>query len=266
MIDRETVDRIYAAANIVDIIGDFVTLKRKGVNYTACCPFHNEKTPSFIVSPAKGVYKCFGCGKGGNAVTFLMEHESLSYPEALKMVAKRYNIEIQEREQTEEDIRRNNDRESMFAVNSWAADYFVNCLHRDEEGIAIGKSYFRQKRELSDATIKKFGLGFCPSRGDRMSQDALAAGYKREFLLSTGLSKERESDGSLYDRFRDRVIFPVHNISGRVVAFGARTLRTDKEVAKYLNSPESEIYSKKNELYEPFSSRIAPSWSRAIWM
>ena len=257
MIDRETVDRIYAAANIVDIIGDFVTLKRKGVNYTACCPFHNEKTPSFIVSPAKGVYKCFGCGKGGNAVTFLMEHESLSYPEALKMVAKRYNIEIQEREQTEEDIRRNNDRESMFAVNSWAADYFANCLHRDEEGIAIGKSYFRQKRELSDATIKKFGLGFCPSRGDRMSQDALAAGYKREFLLSTGLSKERESDGSLYDRFRDRVIFPVHNISGRVVAFGARTLRTDKEVAKYLNSPESEIYSKKNELYGLYFAKRA---------
>ncbi len=257
MIDRETVDRIYAAANIVDIIGDFVTLKRKGVNYTACCPFHNEKTPSFIVSPAKGVYKCFGCGKGGNAVTFLMEHESLTYPEALKMVAKRYNIEVQEREQTEEDIRRNNDRESMFAVNSWAADYFANYLHRDEEGVAIGLSYFRQRRGLSDATIKKFGLGFCPSRGDRMSKDALAAGYKKEFLLSTGLSKERESDGSLYDRFRDRVIFPVHNISGRVVAFGARTLRSDKEVAKYLNSPESEIYSKKNELYGLYFAKRA---------
>ena len=257
MIDRETVDRIYAAANIVDIIGDFVTLKRKGVNYTACCPFHNEKTPSFIVSPAKGVYKCFGCGKGGNAVNFLMEHESLSYPEALKMVAKRYNIEIHEREQTEEDIRRNNDRESMFAVNSWAADYFVNYLHHEQEGIAIGMTYFRQKRELTDATIKKFGLGFCPARGDRMSMDALAAGYKKEFLLSTGLSKERESDGSLYDRFRDRVIFPVHNISGRVVAFGARTLRTDKEIAKYLNSPESEIYSKKNELYGLYFAKRA---------
>ncbi len=257
MIDRETVDRIYAAADIVDIIGDFVTLKRKGVNYTACCPFHNEKTPSFIVSPAKGVYKCFGCGKGGNAVTFLMEHESLTYPEALKMVAKRYNIEVQEREQTEEDVRRNNDRESMFAVNSWAADYFINYLHRDDEGIAVGLSYFRQKRELTDATIKKFGLGFCPSRGDRMSKDALAAGYKKEFLLSTGLSKERESDQSLYDRFRDRVIFPVHNISGRVVAFGARTLRSDKEVAKYLNSPESEIYSKKNELYGLYFAKRA---------
>ncbi len=257
MIDRETVDRIYAAANIVDIIGDFVTLKRKGVNYTACCPFHNEKTPSFIVSPAKGVYKCFGCGKGGNAVTFLMEHESLSYPEALKMVAKRYNIEVHEREQTEEDIRRNNDRESMFAVNGWAADYFANYLHRDNEGVAVGLSYFRQKRELTDATIQKFGLGFCPSRGDQLSKEALAAGYKKEFLLSTGLSKERESDGSLYDRFRDRVIFPVHNISGRIVAFGARTLRTDKEIAKYLNSPESEIYSKKNELYGLYFAKRA---------
>lgn len=257
MIDRETVDRIYAAANIVDIIGDFVTLKRKGVNYTACCPFHNEKTPSFIVSPAKGVYKCFGCGKGGNAVTFLMEHESLSYPEALKMVAKRYNIDVQEREQTEEDLRRNNDRESMFAVNGWAADYFVHYLHHEQEGMAIGMSYFRQKRGLTDATIKKFGLGFCPAKGDRMSKEALAAGYKKEFLLSTGLSKERESDQSLYDRFRDRVIFPVHNISGRVVAFGARTLRTDKEVAKYLNSPESEIYSKKNELYGIYFAKRA---------
>ncbi|MBR3846146.1 MAG: DNA primase, partial [Alistipes sp.] len=245
------------AANIVDIVGDYVTLKRKGVNYTACCPFHNEKTPSFIVSPAKGVYKCFGCGKGGNAVTFLMEHESLSYPEALKMVAKRYNIEVQEREQTEEDVRRNNDRESMFAVNGWAADYFVNYMRNDDEGLSVGMGYFRQKRRLTDATIRKFGLGFCPSRGDRMSQDALKAGYKKEFLVSTGLSKERESDGSLYDRFRDRVIFPVHNISGRVVAFGARTLRSDKEVAKYLNSPESEIYSKKNEIYGLYFAKRA---------
>ncbi len=257
MIDRETIDRIYAAADIVEIVGDFVTLKRKGVNYTACCPFHNEKTPSFIVSPAKGVFKCFGCGKGGNAVTFLMEHESLSYPEALKMVAKRYNIEVQEREQTEEDLRRNNDRESMFAVNSWAADYFANYMCNDDEGLSVGMGYFRHKRRLTDATIKKFGLGFCPSRGDRMSQDALKAGYRKEFLVSTGLSKERENDGSLYDRFRDRVIFPVHNISGRVVAFGARTLRTDKEVAKYLNSPESEIYSKKNEIYGLYFAKRA---------
>lgn len=257
MIDQQTVDRIYAAANIVEVIGDYVTLKRKGVNYTACCPFHNEKTPSFIVSPAKGFYKCFGCGKGGNAVTFVMDHEGLSYPEALKLVAKRYGIEIQEREQTPEDIARNNDRESMFALNSWAADYFTHYLHHADEGMAVGMSYFRQKRKLTDATIEKFGLGFCPSKGDKMSQDALAAGYKQEFLTRTGLSLERESDRSLYDRFRDRVIFPVYNISGRVVAFGGRTLRTDGKVAKYQNSPESEIYSKSRELYGLYHSKKA---------
>lgn len=257
MIDRSTVDKIYAAANIVEIIGEYVTLKRKGVNYMACCPFHNEKTPSFVVSPSKGLYKCFGCGKGGNAVTFLMEHESITYPEALKMVAKRYNIPVEEREETEEDIRRNNDRESMFAVNSWATEYFMNYLHRDEEGMAVGLSYFRQQRKLTDATIRKFALGFCPSYGDRMTRDALAAGYKEEFLIRTGLTKARESDGHLYDPFRDRVIFPVHNISGRVVAFGARTLRSDKKVAKYLNSPESDIYSKRNEIYGLYFAKRA---------
>ena len=257
MIDPETVDRIYAAANIVDIVGDYVTLRRKGVNYVACCPFHNEKTPSFVVSPAKGLFKCFGCGKGGNAVTFLMEHESLTYPEALKMVAKRYGIEVHEKELSEEEVRRNDDRESMFALNGWAAEYFANYLHHEAEGMNVGMSYFRRTRGLTDATIRKFGLGFCPAKGDRMSQAALAAGYKREFLLSTGLSLVSERDGALYDRFRDRVIFPVHNISGRIVAFGGRTLRTDKAVAKYQNSPESEIYSKKRELYGLYFAKRA---------
>ena len=257
MIDPETVDRIYAAANIVDIVGDYVTLRRKGVNYVACCPFHNEKTPSFVVSPAKGLYKCFGCGKGGNAVTFLMEHESLTYPEALKMVAKRYGIEVHEKALSEEEVRRNDDRESMFALNGWAAEYFANYLHHEAEGMNVGMSYFRRTRGLTDATIRRFGLGFCPAKGDRMSQDALAAGYKREFLVSTGLSLVSERDGSLYDRFRDRVIFPVHNISGRIVAFGGRTLRTDKAVAKYQNSPESEIYSKKRELYGLYFAKKA---------
>ncbi len=257
MIDRETVDRIYAAANIVDIVGDFVTLKRKGVNYQACCPFHNEKTPSFVVSPSKGVYKCFGCGKGGNAVTFLMEHENVTYPEALKMVAKRYGIEVREKELTPEEERRNNDRESMFALNSWAADYFARYLHHESEGMSVGMTYFRRQRGMTDATIEKFGLGFCPAKGDKMSQDALAAGYKEEFLVSTGLSLKRESDGSLFDRFHDRVMFPVHNISGRIVAFGGRTLRTDKKVAKYQNSPESEIYSKKRELYGLYFAKKA---------
>ncbi len=257
MIDRETVDRIYAAANIVDIVGEYVTLKKKGVNYQACCPFHNEKTPSFVVSPSKGLYKCFGCGKGGNAVTFLMDHENITYPEALKMVAKRYGIEVQEKELTEDEVHRNDDRESMFIVNGWAAEYFANYMHHQSEGMSVGMTYFRQKRALTDAVIRKFGLGFCPAKGDRMSKDALAAGYKAEFLLSTGLSLQRESDGSLYDRFRDRVIFPVHNISGRVVAFGGRTLRTDKTVAKYQNSPESEIYSKKRELYGLYFAKKA---------
>ena len=257
MIDPETVDRIYAAANIVDIVGDYVTLRRKGVNYVACCPFHNEKTPSFVVSPAKGLFKCFGCGKGGNAVTFLMEHESLTYPEALKMVAKRYGIEVHEKEFSEEEVRRNDDRESMFALNGWAAEYFANYLHHEAEGMNVGMSYFRRTRGLTDATIRKFGLGFCPAKGDRMSQAALAAGYKREFLVSTGLSLVSERDGALYDRFRDRVIFPVHNISGRIVAFGGRTLRTDKAVAKYQNSPESEIYSKKRELYGLYFAKKA---------
>ena len=257
MIDRETVDRIYAAANIVDIIGEYVTLKRKGVNYVACCPFHNEKTPSFVVSPSKGLYKCFGCGKGGNAVTFVMDQEATTYAEALKMVAKRYGIEVKEKEMTEEEVRRNDDRESMFALNGWAAEYFANYLQRETEGQSVGLAYFRQKRGMTDATIRKFGLGFCPAKGDRMSKDALAAGYKQEFLVSTGLSLVSDRDGSLYDRFRARVIFPLHNISGRIVAFGGRTLRTDKQVAKYQNSPESEIYSKKRELYGLYFAKKA---------
>ncbi|MDE6877001.1 MAG: DNA primase, partial [Alistipes sp.] len=203
------------------------------------------------------VYKCFGCGKGGNAVTFLMEHENVTYPEALKMVAKRYGIEVKEKELTPEEERRNNDRESMFALNGWAADYFADYLHHESEGMSVGMAYFRQTRGMTDATIQKFGLGFCPAKGDKMSKDALAAGYKEEFLLSTGLSLKRESDGSLFDRFHDRVMFPVHNISGRIVAFGGRTLRTDKKVAKYQNSPESEIYSKKRELYGLYFAKKA---------
>ena len=257
MIDRETIDRIYAAANIVDIVGDYVTLKRRGVNYIACCPFHNEKTPSFVVSPAKGLFKCFGCGKGGNAVTFLMEHENMEYPEALKAVAKRYGIEVKEREMSAEEVRRNDNRESMFTLNSWAADWFADVLTKTDEGISVGMSYFRQQRGFTEATVKKFGLGFCPSRGDAMTRAALAAGYKEEFLLSTGLTLKSESDGRLFDRFRERVMFPVHNISGRVVAFGGRTLRTDKKVAKYQNSPESEIYNKRNEIYGLYFAKKA---------
>ena len=257
MIDHATIDRIYAAADIVDVISDYVTLRKKGVNYQCCCPFHNEKTPSFVVSPTKGVFKCFGCGKGGNVITFVMEHESVSYVEALKIVAKKYGIEVKEKELTPEEMKRNDNRESMFILNGWAADYFSNTLHHSSEGISIGLPYFRQQRGFTDATIKKFALGFCPTKGDQMSRDALEAGYKEEFLLSTGLSLKRESDGRIYDRFRERVIFPVHNISGRIVAFGGRTMRTDKSVAKYQNSPESEIYSKKNELYGLYFAKKA---------
>ena len=257
MIDRETIDRIYAAADIVDIISDYVTLKRKGVNYQACCPFHQEKTPSFVVSPSRGIYKCFGCGKGGNAINFVMESENISYPEALKMVAKRYGIEVKDEELTPEDIERNNNRESMFVLNQWAADYFQRYMFSEDEGRSVALTYFSSLRGFSDATIHKFGLGFCPSRGDRFSMDALSAGYKEEFLLSTGLALKREGDGRLRDRFYDRVIFPVHNVSGRVVAFGGRTLRTDKKVAKYQNSPESEIYSKSRELYGLFFAKKA---------
>ena len=257
MIDRETIDRVFAAANIVEIVGDYVTLKRKGVNYMACCPFHNEKTPSFVVSPSKGVYKCFGCGKGGNAITFVMEHESLSFPEAVKVVAKRYGIEIHEKELTEEEVSRNDDRESMFVVNGWAADYFQQYLHESEEGRSVGLPYFAQKRGFTEATIRKFGLGFCSARGAAMSEAALKAGYKEEYLTGVGLSIKSDRDGHLFDRFRDRVIFPVHNLSGRIVAFGGRILGTNKNVGKYLNSPESIIYSKKNELYGLYFAKRA---------
>ena len=257
MIDRETIDRVFAAANIVEVVGDYVSLKRRGANYVACCPFHNERTPSFVVTPAKGIYKCFGCGKAGNVVNFVMEHESLSFPEALKTVAKRYGIPIEERELTEEEVRRNDDRESMFALNSWAADYFAAYLHEQPEGRSVGLPYFAQKRGFTEATIRKFGLGFCSAKGDALSQAALAAGYKEEFLTATGLSIKSDRDGRLFDRFRDRVMFPVHNISGRVVAFGGRILGTNKNVGKYLNSPESQIYSKKNELYGLYFAKRA---------
>jgi DNA primase len=242
------------------VVGDFVSLRKKGVNYQACCPFHNEKTPSFVVSPTKGLFKCFGCGKGGNAVTFVMEHEGMSYPEALRYVAKKYGIEIEERELTEEETRRNDDRESMMVVNSWAAEWFREELHTTDEGKSVGLGYFR-RRGFTDATIEKFQLGYCPSGGDRFTRAALAAGYKEEFLVGTGLSIKRET-GGWYDRFSERVMFPIHSMSGRVLAFGGRTLRTDKNVAKYQNSPESEVYSKKQTLYGIFFAKKAIAQQR----
>ena len=254
MIDRATVDRIFTAADIVEVVSDFVTLKKKGVNYSACCPFHNEKTPSFVVSPSKGLYKCFGCGKGGNAVNFVMEHEKLTYPEALKWVARKYGIEVQEKELTEQEAQANNDRESMLVVNSFAADYFVEQLSTPAgENIALG--YFRE-RGFSELTIAKFKLGYCPEGGDVFSRAALKAGYKEEFLEKTGLTVVREQ-GGYYDRFGGRVIFPIHSLSGRVIGFGGRTLRTDKKTAKYVNSIESEVYHKSQSLYGLYYAKKA---------
>lgn len=247
MIDRETVDRIYAAANIVEVVNEFVTLKKKGANYQACCPFHSERTPSFVVSPAKGLFKCFGCGKGGNAVTFVMEHEKMTYGDALKYVAKKYGIEVQERELSPEENKRNDDRESMMIVNSWAGDYFQNILRDTDEGLSVGMGYFRE-RGFTEATIRKFCLGYCPSKGDAMTMAALSAGYKEQFLVDTGLTIKRET-GGYYDRFTGRVIFPIHSISGRVIGFGGRILKTSDRTAKYVNSPESIVYNKSHSLY-----------------
>ena len=258
MIDQVTIDRIYAAADIVDVIGDFVTLRRQGANYQACCPFHTEKTPSFVVSPAKGVFKCFGCGKGGNVINFVMEHEGMSYVDAIKYLGRKYNIEVHEKERTPEEIKRNDNRESMMVLNGWAADYFKNALTQTADGRNIGLSYFRE-RGFTDATIEKFGLGYCPEGYSTFSNAALKAGFKEEFLLGTGLSFKRDGYEELTDRFYGRVMFPIHTVSGRVLAFGGRTLKTDKTIAKYKNSPESEIYQKRMTLYGLFFAKKAIS-------
>ena len=252
MIDPKTVERITEAADILDVVGDYVSLKRRGVNYLGLCPFHNEKTPSFIVSPAKGLFKCFGCGKGGNAVNFVMEHEHLSYPEALKMLAKKYQIPVEEKERTPEEIREQNARESLMLVSDWANKFFKRQLHETEEGRAVGLSYFRE-RQFTDATIEAFELGYSPEQRDALMSGALTAGYKLEYLTETGLAVSNETNTG--DRFRARVIFPIHNLSGRPIAFGGRALRTDKKLAKYVNSPESAIYHKSSVLYGIFQAK-----------
>ena len=247
MIDQATISRILETANIADIVGEFVTLRKRGVNYVACCPFHDEKTPSFSVSPSKGIFKCFGCGKAGNAVGFLMEHERLSYVDALKHLARKYGIPVEEKEQTPEQIALNNDRESMMVVSAYASKFFVDTLHNSDEGKAAGMSYFKE-RGFIKTVVEKFQLGYSPAKRTALSDAAIAAGYKSDFLERTGLSVKRD-DGKLFDRFAGRVIFPIMSLSGRVIAFGGRTLQTDKKIAKYLNSPESEIYQKRNTLY-----------------
>lgn len=256
MIDQATIDRILDAAQIVEVVSDFVTLRKRGVNYVGLCPFHNEKTPSFSVSPSKGLCKCFSCGKGGNAVHFIMEHEQMCYPEALRYLAKKYNIEIKERELTNEEKEVQSNRESMFIVNNFARDYFQNILKNHVDGRSIGLAYFRQ-RGFRDDIIDKFQLGFSTEGRDALAQEALRKGFKQEFLVKTGLCYETD-DHKLRDRFWGRVMFPVHTLSGKVVAFGGRVLSTEnKKLAKYVNSPESEIYHKSNELYGIYFAKQA---------
>ena len=256
MIDQATIDRILDAAQIVEVVSDFVTLRKRGVNYVGLCPFHNEKTPSFSVSPSKGLCKCFSCGKGGNAVHFIMEHEQMSYPEALRYLAKKYNIEIKERELTNEEKEVQSNRASMFIVNNFARDYFQNILKNHVDGRSIGLAYFRQ-RGFRDDIIDKFQLGFSTEGRDALAQEALRKGFKQEFLVKTGLCYETD-DHKLRDRFWGRVMFPVHTLSGKVVAFGGRVLSTEnKKLAKYVNSPESEIYHKSNELYGIYFAKQA---------
>ncbi len=257
MIDQATIDRILDAAQIVDVVSDFVTLRKRGVNYVGLCPFHNEKTPSFSVSPSKGLCKCFSCGKGGNAVHFIMEHEQMSYPEALRYLAKKYGIEIKERELTNEEKQAQSERESLFIVNNFARDYFQNILKNHADGRSIGMAYFRS-RGFRDDIIEKFQLGYSTESHDALAQEALKKGYKKDFLIKTGLCYETD-DHRLRDRFWGRVIFPVHTLSGKVVAFGGRVLAgaTKGVKVKYVNSPESEIYHKSNELYGIYFAKQA---------
>ena len=246
MINKETIQNIIETARIEEVIGDFVTLKKRGVNLLGLCPFHTEKTPSFTVSASKGIYKCFGCGKAGNAVNFLMEHEHLSYPEALRFLAKKYFIEITEEQETPEQLQADSEKESLMHIAAFAQQFFSKTLLETDEGKAIGLSYFKE-RGFDEKIIEKFQLGYSPEEWDSFTKTALENGYKLEYLLNTGLSISK--DERHYDRFRGRVMFPIHNLSGRVIGFGGRTLLSDKTVPKYVNSPESEIYHKSNVLY-----------------
>ena len=251
MIDQQTINQIFDTADIVDVISDFVTLKKSGTNFKGLSPFSNEKTPSFMVSPAKGIFKDFSSGKGGNVVGFLMEHEKLSYPEALRYLAHRYNIAIEEKELSAEEIQQKNERESLMAATAFACSYFSSQLDADE-GRAIGLGYFRN-RGFRDDILKKFELGYSPEKRTAFSEEAEKSGYKRSYLVKAGLSIERED--YVFDRFAGRVIFPIHSLSGNVIGFGGRTLKSDKKIAKYLNSPESDIYHKSKVLYGLFQAK-----------
>ncbi|MDD4847829.1 MAG: DNA primase [Bacteroidales bacterium] len=252
MISKEVIEKIFDAVRIEDVVSDFVSLKRRGVNMIGLCPFHKEKTPSFYVSPAKNIYKCFGCGKGGNSVDFVMEHEKFTYPEALRYLAKKYHIEIEEQEQTAEEIASMNERESLFHLTAFAHAFFQEQLHQTDEGRSIGLSYLNERSIRADI-IQKFQLGYSPEIWDAFTKKALANGYKKEFLEKTGLSIFK--DDKAYDRFRGRIMFPIHGISGRVVGFGGRIMDKEKSPAKYVNSPESDIYHKSNLLYGLYLAR-----------
>ncbi len=252
MIPQQTIQEIVEIARVEEVISDFISLKKRGVNYIGLCPFHHEKTPSFTVSPAKGIYKCFGCGKAGNSVNFIMDHEQYSYPEALRYLAKKYAIEIEEEQQTQEQLDSLTENESLFNLSAFAQKYFSELLFSNEDGIAIGMSYFKE-REFSPEIIKKFQLGYCLDKWDAFTQHALNNGYKEEHLVKTGLTISGEN--KLFDRFKGRVIFPIHNISGRVLGFGGRILKKEDNKAKYVNSPESAIYSKSKILYGLFFAK-----------
>lgn len=253
MIDQPTIDRILDAANIVDVVSEFVTLRKRGINYVGLCPFHTDKSPSFYVSPAKNICKCFACGEGGTAVHFMMKHEQLSYFDALRVLAKKYNIEIQERELTDREKQVRGDRESMLIVNGWAQKYFTTQLYEHTEGKTVGLRYFAE-RGFREDTIRKFQLGYSLDQRDALYKEAIKSGYKKEFLEKTGLVIAYDN-GGVNDRFRGRVLFPIHTLSGKVVAFGGRVLKKDEKTAKYVNSPESEIYHKSNELYGIFFAK-----------
>ncbi len=254
MIERQTIDKIYERADIVEIISEFVALKKRGVNYLGHCPFHNERTPSFTVSPSKGIFKCFGCGKSGNAVGFLMEHEGFSYPEALKFLAKKYGIQIEETVVTDEQIAEQNKREKLLSLTNVAAKWYYDSLHKTPEGNSVGKAYFRE-RGFTDSIIDKFGLGYSPESRTAFVDFARKQGFPTELLIESGLAVE--SSGKIYDRFFQRVIFPIHSLSGQVLGFGGRTLLNDKNIPKYLNSPETLLYQKSKILYGIFQARKA---------
>src|SRR5512133_793548 len=252
MIDKPTIERILDASQIVEVVSEFVQLKKRGVNYLGLCPFHNEKTPSFTVSPAKEIFKCFGCGKVGNSVNFVMEHEHLTYPEALKYLAKKYHIEVIEKELSQEELEKQNERESLLVVSAYASRQFQENLFETDEGVSVGLAYFRERGFRQD-TLKKFEVGYSYEKRDGFSKKALEDGYKQDFLVKTGLSIQHED--RIFDRFAGRVMFPIHSLSGQVLGFGGRVLKTDVKTAKYLNSPESEIYQKSRILYGIFQAR-----------